>query len=153
MTLIIALLAGCLFGAGLTVAQMVDPQKVLNFFDFAAIPTGGWDPTLMFVFLGALPVMFVAFRIQRRLTKPAFDIKFRIPDRSDIDASLVFGAALFGVGWGLVGMCPGPSVTALAIAGPSTGDLVIFIASMLAGMAISLLWRRFTATPARYAHR
>lgn len=150
MTLVVALLAGVLFGAGLTIARMVDPNKVLNFFDFAAIPAGTWDPTLMFVFLGALPVMFVAFRLQRRMAKPAFDVKFRIPDRSDIDAPLVFGAALFGIGWGLVGLCPGPSIAALALAGPALSDLAIFIAAMLAGMAISLLWRRWTSIPSRH---
>ena len=142
MPILIALAAGMLFGAGLTVAQMVDPQKVLNFLDIAAIRTGRWDPTLLFVFAGALPVMFAAYQWQRRMGAPAFAERFDVPTRRDIDTPLVAGSALFGVGWGLCGICPGPALAALALIGADMAMLALFVASMLAGMLASRLTRR-----------
>ena len=142
MPLIIAFVAGVMFGAGLTIAQMVDPLKVLNFLDVAAIRSGGWDPTLLFVFAGALPVMFAAYRVQRRLAKPAFGESFQIPTHRDIDTSLVVGSALFGIGWGLIGICPGPAIAALALARSELPMLALFIAAMLAGMALAQVARR-----------
>ncbi len=139
MQFAIALLAGILFGAGLTVAQMVDPQKVLNFLDVAAIATGTWDPTLLFVFAGALPTMFAAYCLQRKMPKPAYDAAFRLPARSDIDAPLVIGSAVFGIGWGLCGVCPGPAVAALSIAGSGLANVAIFVAAMMAGIALTLV--------------
>jgi hypothetical protein len=135
MQLITALVAGALFGAGLTVAQMVDPQKVLNFLDVAAIAKGTWDPTLLMVFAGALPTMFIADRI-RRLRMPG---AYLVPLRSDIDARLVGGSAIFGVGWGLAGVCPGPAISALVLAGGQVGNVVLFVAAMLAGIMLSWL--------------
>ncbi len=137
MPILIALVAGMLFGAGLTVAQMVDPLKVLNFLDVAAIRTGRWDPTLLLVFVGALPVMFAAYQWQRRLGAPAFAERFEIPTRRDIDMPLVAGSALFGLGWGLTGICPGPALTALPLIGADLPMLGLFIAAMLAGMFAS----------------
>lgn len=141
MQLFIALIAGTLFGAGLTIAQMVNPQKVLNFLDVWALRTGRWDPTLLFVFAGALPVMFAAYALQRRMAKPILDPSFQIPAREDIDAPLVLGSALFGIGWGLAGICPGPAITTLALATETIGMLLLFIASMLAGMWLTKLVR------------
>jgi hypothetical protein len=136
MRILIALFAGMLFGAGLTVAQMVNPMKILNFLDIAAIFTGRWDPTLLFVFAGALPVMFVAYVLQRRLSRPLLADRFEIPTRSEIDRPLVAGAAIFGIGWGLAGLCPGPAVASLAIARDSLGSIALFILAMIAGMAL-----------------
>lgn len=141
MPLFIALLAGILFGIGLTVAQMVDPQKVLNFLDVAAIAKGGWDPSLLMVFAGALPVMFVAYRIRVGMERPAFETAFAIPTRTDIDAKLVGGSAIFGIGWGLAGLCPGPAVTGLTLAGSQLSTLVLYVAAMLIGVALGKVVR------------
>lgn len=139
MQIFVALIAGAVFGAGLTIAQMVDPQKILNFLDVAAMRTGGWDPTLLFVFAGALPVMFAGYVIQRRMAKPMLAPSFQVSTRSDIDGPLVLGSALFGVGWGLIGICPGPALAALAVAGSDIGSFVLFGVAMLAGMWLSML--------------
>lgn len=138
MPFIAALLAGALFGAGLTVAQMVDPLKVLNFLDVAGIAKGTWDPTLLMVFIGALPTMFIAYQIRlRRLSRPALAAAFSIPQRTDIDARLVGGSAVFGVGWGLAGVCPGPGIAALALAGGQITNVAMFVAAMLVGIVLS----------------
>ncbi len=140
MQVLTALVAGALFGAGLTVAQMLDPQKVLGFLDVAGIAKGTWDPTLLMVFIGALPTMFLAYKWrQHRLSRPALSDQFAIPQRSDIDARLVGGSAIFGGGWGLVGLCPGPAIAALALAGGSISNLALFVAAMLAGIILARL--------------
>lgn len=123
-----ALAAGLLFGIGLTVSQMVNPAKVLNFLDLA----GRWDPSLAFVLGGAVMTAALGFRLVRRRTAPLFAGTFRWPTARDIDRRLVLGAALFGLGWGLVGLCPGPAVAALALA---PWDVALFTLAMLAGMA------------------
>ncbi|NOU05651.1 MAG: YeeE/YedE family protein [Hyphomicrobiaceae bacterium] len=145
MNIFIALLAGALFGAGLTVAQMVNPQKVLNFLDLAAMSTGKWDPTLLFVFIGALPTMFIAYRLQTMMAKPAYEIDFRIPKLNAVDLPLVAGSVIFGIGWGLGGICPGPSITAFPLAGPMLTNLAIFVAAMMAGIALALMLKSFSA--------
>lgn len=140
MPIAAALLAGLLFGAGLTVAQMVDPRKVLDFLDVGAIPRGGWDPTLLMVFIGALPTMFLGYLVQGRMSRPLFAPGFPRPSRSPIDARLLGGSALFGIGWGLAGVCPGPAITALALAGNQIGNVVLFVAAMCAGIMLSWLF-------------
>lgn len=137
MQIIMSFVAAMLFGAGLTIAQMVNPNKVLDFLDVTGIAKGTWDPTLLMVFLGALPVVFVAYAIHRSMSRPVFAPAFAIPARSDIDARLVAGSAVFGVGWGLVGVCPGPAVAALALAGSHLSGFALFVAAMLAGMVLS----------------
>ncbi len=129
-----ALLAGALFGLGLSVSQMVNPAKVLNFLDVA----GQWDPTLAFVMGGAVLVTVPAFRWVLRRANPLLDAHFHLPTRQDIDIRLVAGAALFGVGWGVGGLCPGPAVVALLSALPS---VFAFVLAMLLG---SWLVSRFT---------
>jgi hypothetical protein len=142
MGFVYALVSGIVFGAGLAVAGMTNPQKVLNFLDVAAIGSGGWDPTLLAVFAGALPVMFIAYRLQAGRTAAWTGDAFRIPTRREIDAPLVAGSALFGIGWGLVGLCPGPAVTALALASRSgLGPALLFFASMLAGVWLAHVTR------------
>jgi hypothetical protein len=128
---IAALACGLLFGFGLAVAQMTDPAKVLAFFDVAAIPTGGWDPSLALVLGGAVAVTLVAYRlIPAPGRQPLLDAAFQLPTKTAIDAPLVVGSAIYGVGWGLVGFCVGPSIAALAF-----GDarVAVFVAAMVAG--------------------
>jgi len=125
-----AALSGLLFGAGLYVSQMVDPLKVLRFLDFGAIPRGGWDPSLAFVIVAAIAVMFVAVRIGRTRQKPAFDVAFSEPELKRIDTPLVLGAVLFGVGWGMSGICPGPAISLIAFWPP---DLLIYLVALFAG--------------------
>lgn len=141
MQILAALVAGVLFGAGLTVSHMVDPRKVLDFLDVAAIPSGGWDPTLLMVFIGALPTMYVAYAAQRHWSRPLLEPAFYLVSSQRIDGRLVGGSALFGIGWGLAGVCPGPAVTALALAGPQIGTVALFIAAMIAGIMLSRLVR------------
>ncbi len=123
-----SLIAGLLFGIGLAVSQMVNPAKVLNFLDF----TGTWDPSLAFVLAGAVGTAAVGFRLIRRRTAPLFADAFQLPTARHIDWRLVIGSAIFGIGWGLVGFCPGPAVAALAIEQTGVG---LFVVAMLAGMA------------------
>ncbi len=125
-----AALSGLLFGAGLYVSQMVDPLKVLRFLDFTAIPSGGWDPSLAFVIVPAIAVMFVAVRISRRRQSPVFDKTFHEPEFHHIDRPLVLGAVLFGIGWGMSGICPGPAISLIAFWPP---DLLVFLAAMFIG--------------------
>lgn len=127
-TTIAALIAGTLFGAGLAVSQMIDPAKVLGFLDVA----GEWDASLALVMLGALIVMAIAYRMAGGRPAPYFASAFSIPTRRDIDAQLIAGAALFGIGWGLVGLCPGPAISDLAL---GRTEIYWFVLAMLAGMA------------------
>ncbi|MDP1731729.1 MAG: YeeE/YedE family protein [Devosia sp.] len=128
--LLTAALSGFLFGAGLYVSQMVDPQKVLRFLDVTAIPTGGWDPSLAFVIVPAIVVMFVAVRIGRRQPEPLFDTDFNEPEFKRIDAPLVVGAVLFGIGWGMSGICPGPAISLIAF---WPDHLPIFLIALFVG--------------------
>lgn len=121
----VGLLAGALFGAGLVIGGMTDPIKVRGFLDFF----GAWDPTLMFVMGGAVSVHWLAYRWVRGRKAPVLTTAFQIPSRKDIDLKLVVGAALFGVGWGLAGYCPGPAIVSLPSGGPS---VVAFVVAMLA---------------------
>ena len=138
--LVPALAAGLLFGAGLTISGMTDPQRVRGFLDLF----GRWDPTLAFVMGGAVMVMAVAWRLRGKMGHPLFAEKFALPDRSDLDARLILGSALFGVGWGLAGLCPGPAIASLALA---PAAVLPFVVAMLAGMAIHRLSIRSTPSP------
>jgi uncharacterized protein len=131
----VPLVSGTIFGAGLTIGGMTDPARVRGFLDLF----GNWDPTLAFVMGGAVLVMALAWMLQRRMQRPAFAEGFSLPDRSDITPRLVGGSALFGVGWGIAGLCPGPGFAALAIA---PAQAAIFIAAMLSGMLIVRLAER-----------
>lgn len=127
MSLVIAAAAGALFGAGLIVSGMAQSARVIGFLD----PLGGWDPTLAFVMASAVMVYAVAFRRIRRRADPWFDTRFHVPTRRDVDRELVAGAAVFGIGWGLVGLCPG---AALVSAGTASTGALIFVGAMLAGI-------------------
>lgn len=123
-------IAGLLFAVGLGLAGMTQPQKIIAFLDV----TGAWDPSLMFVMGGALAVHLVTYRLVTKRKNPLFDSTFHIPTRNEINAKLVIGSALFGIGWGLSGFCPGPALVSLA--NPET-SVLIFVASMLIGMLAS----------------
>ena len=125
-----ALASGVVFGAGLAVARMIDPQKVQNFLDVAAIPAGGWDPSLAFVMGGGMLVFFVGFRLHRLVRKPLAAPAFSYPDKTRLDLPLVVGSVLFGIGWGAAGLCPGPAIANLALTPVSA---VFFVGAMLAG--------------------
>ena len=112
--LAVAALAGAIFGIGLYISGMVNPLKVLRFLDFTAIPSGAWDPSLAFVMIPAVVVMFIAIRIGRVRTKPVFDTSFHQPEFTKVDVPLVAGAVVFGIGWGMSGICPGPAISLLA---------------------------------------
>jgi uncharacterized membrane protein YedE/YeeE len=123
-------LSGLLFGAGLVISGMTNPNKVLGFLDVF----GAWDGSLMLVMLGAIGVHALAYRWIRRRSAPLFDSAFRVPTRRDLDGRLLLGAAVFGVGWGLGGYCPGPSVVALASL--RTG-VVVFVAALAVGSIVT----------------
>ncbi len=125
--ILIALLAGALFGAGLAFSGMADPARVQGFLDLF----GHWDPTLAFVMGGAMIPMAVAWVIQRRLDKPFADAHFSLPGTSLIDRKLVIGAVLFGTGWGISGLCPGPGLADLAL---NPLPALAFVLALLAGM-------------------
>jgi len=128
LKMLVNLFTGALFGLGLAISGMVNPQKVIGFLDFA----GGWDPTLAFVFGGALLVAVPTFRVILKRPRPVLAEKFELPTNKDVDARLLAGAAIFGIGWGLAGFCPGPAVTALA---SGLVPVFAFVAAMVAGMA------------------
>ena len=126
----ISFVSGLLFGLGLAVSNMVNPQRVLAFLDVF----GTWDPTLAFVMGGALLVTVPGFYIVLKRDKPLFSTYFSLPRKVDIDASLIIGAALFGLGWGLAGFCPGPAIAALV---SLDINVVLFCVVMLAGWLIT----------------
>ncbi|ROP99788.1 hypothetical protein EDC65_1576 [Stella humosa] len=125
--LLVHLAAGLLFGGGLAVSGMVDPAKVTNFLDVA----GKWDPTLAFVMGAAVAVTFVGYRLAFARGRPLIADRFELPTQASIDGRLVGGAAVFGVGWGLIGFCPGPALTSLGL---GSGGTWVFAIAMVAGM-------------------
>ena len=131
----IAALVGALFGVGLVVSGMSNPANVLNFLDLAAIPTGTWDARLMFVMGGGVFITGAGFPWLIKRAHPVFADKFSWPAASVIDRRLVIGAALFGIGWGLAGYCPGPAFTTVgATVGTDIRDMLLFMPAMLVGM-------------------
>ncbi len=131
MSVILQFVIGLIFGLGLVVAGMSDPAKVLNFLDIAALAAGTWDPSLAFVLAGAIAVTFIGFRLVLKRPQPVFGEKFHLPTTTELDARIIAGPAIFGVGWGLAGFCPGPAFTAL---GGGTSAALIFVIAMLVGM-------------------
>jgi len=134
MRVLAGLFAGLVFGVGLVVSGMSNPAKVLNFLDFA----GSFDPSLAFVLGGAVVTAFLGYRLIGRRERPLLAESFDRPSTTEIDAPLILGAALFGVGWGIGGYCPGPAWTGLGLAAPGT---LVFIAAMLLGIALTHLVR------------
>ncbi|MEN9785117.1 MAG: hypothetical protein RLZZ299_381 [Pseudomonadota bacterium] len=134
-----SLLAGLIFAVGLGISGMTQPAKVIGFLDVA----GAWDPSLMLVMVGAIGVnAAVYWGVVRRRETPVFAPRFLVPTRTDLDARLILGAVIFGVGWGLGGFCPGPGLVSLAGGGMPA---VVFVGSMLAGMGLFAAWDRVKA--------
>jgi uncharacterized membrane protein YedE/YeeE len=129
MPLLLVFLAGVVFAIGLGISGMADANKVLGFLD----PTGGWDPSLAFVMVGAIGVHALAAWRIRRTARPLFAPVFSIPTRSDITGRLVGGAVLFGVGWGISGFCPGPGIMSAVTLAPGA---LVFVAAMSLGMIL-----------------
>ncbi len=127
-----AFVIGILFSLGLILSGMVNPAKVLGFLDIL----GDWDASLAFVMGGAVIVNFIGYRIITQRPHPIFESAFAIPTRRDIDMNLVLGSSLFGIGWGLVGLCPGPAITSLGVA---PGQTATFVVAMLVGMSVTRL--------------
>ena len=130
---------GSIFGIGLLISGMTEPQKVLGFLDIF----GAWDATLAFVMAGAVAVSAVGFALARRRNAPLLAASFAWPSRRDIDMPLLAGSALFGVGWGLAGICPGPALVNLA---GLSAPIVVFVIAMVLGMLGYELWQRRTVT-------
>ena len=134
-SVLIAGLAGLLFGLGLTVSGMINPAKVLGFLDV----TGAWDPSLVLVLVSAIGVSAASVVLGRRRARPWAADVFQVPTKTRIDAPLIIGSVVFGVGWGLAGYCPGPMLAALPLGAPKTYEIT---AAMIVGMALFELWRR-----------
>jgi uncharacterized protein len=135
MRWISVVVAGLLFGAGITLSGMFNPAKILNFFDVA----GTWDPSLVFVMVGGVVTAFIGYQlIFKNRSAPLFDTKFHLPTAKDIDLPLVAGSAVFGIGWGLSGFCPGGSIPALGLGAPQT---YVFVVAMVAGLGAAKILR------------
>lgn len=142
--LLVAIASSLLFGLGLTVSGMINPAKVLGFLDLA----GDWDPSLAFVMAGAIPVAALGFALARRRPAPLCATTFSGPTKTRVDARLVVGAVLFGVGWGLVGYCPGSALASLGFGG---WRALLFVAAMLVGMGAFQAFDRAAAARLRAA--
>lgn len=134
-----AFLIGLIFGLGIAVSGMINPAKVLNFFDLA----GTWDPSLAFVMAGALAVAIPGYRLVLARPAPAFENRFQLPDTRVIDRRLILGSATFGVGWGIAGFCPGGALPAIGTGDPT---VFLFLAALIAGLLIARAMQARTMT-------
>ena len=132
MSKIISFISGIIFGVGLSVSNMINPEKVLGFLDLFGL----WDPSLIFVMLGAIIISAPVFFFFRNKNKPLFADNFTIPTLKSIDKNLIIGSATFGIGWGMVGFCPGPAISSLALLNTYS---VFFVLSMLGGFLLTKL--------------
>lgn len=130
-----ALVIGLIFGTGIALSGMANPAKILNFFDFA----GTWDPSLAFVMGGALIVTAIGYRFVLRKPAPLLDVRFHLPVANTIDMPLLAGSAIFGIGWGITGFCPGGAIPALGL---GHGEAWLFVAAMICGIAAARATRR-----------
>jgi uncharacterized membrane protein YedE/YeeE len=135
MTVLISLLVGIIFGMGLIIAQMNNPSKIIGFLTLGE----NWDPSLLFVMTSAVFISFFAFNFAKQKKQTLLHLNFEIPKRTDIDLPLIAGAALFGIGWGIVGLCPAPAIVSLAFGNSQT---LLFIVSMLSGMYLFKLIKK-----------
>jgi uncharacterized protein len=142
MLALASFICGLIFGWGLLISGMTQPEKVLGFLDIF----GRWDPTMGFVMAGALAVSALGFLFAKRRVAPVFAAQSLWPTRTDIDRRLVAGAVLFGAGWGMVGLCPGPALENLATLSPR---VIVFVVAMAAGMVLQDLWQQRTPSPAK----
>ena len=130
MSKLVSLFCGIIFGIGLVISQMINPAKDLGFLNLF----GEWDPSLAFVMIGALIISSPLFHLFKNKEKPIFSSSFSISNKKEIDKKLIFGSILFGAGWGLVGLCPGPAITSIALLNVSSA---IFVVSMFIGFYIA----------------
>jgi uncharacterized membrane protein YedE/YeeE len=145
MTILASLVCGYIFGLGLVISQMISPTKVLAFLDVFGIPSGAWDPSLAVVMAAGLAVTGIGYAVIRTRA-PIFAPANQWPTATAIDPPLIAGAALFGIGWGLVGLCPGPAVANLATLSPG---VIVFVIAMAAGMIAHDLWQSRAAAAVR----
>lgn len=131
MMIIPRFLIGLIFGLGLILAGMTNPAKILNFLDLTLIAKGQWDPSLILVMAGAMSVTFIGYRLMFTRKKPLFADAFYLPTHKQIDTRLITGAAVFGIGWGMIGLCPGPGLSALGV---GTWQAYIFGVPMFIGV-------------------
>ena len=124
--ILIALISGIIFGLGLSLSQMINPEKVISFLDIS----GDWDPSLAFVMMGALAVTFISFKWVLNRSEPILESGFHLSKRSEIDKALLGGAAIFGIGWGMSGFCPGPAVASLGL---GSIEAVVMVLSIYLG--------------------
>ena len=134
MRLLTGFLIGLIFGTGIAVSGMINPAKVLNFFDLAQIGAGTWDPSLAFVMGGALAVAIPGYRLVLGRPAPAFEDRFQLPDTRTVDRRLILGSATFGVGWGIAGFCPGGALPAIGTGDPA---VFLFIAALIGGLLVA----------------
>jgi uncharacterized membrane protein YedE/YeeE len=137
-----ALVSGLIFGCGLAISGMTQPTRVLGFLDVLGIASGTWDPTLAFVMIGALVMAAPGYLLARRRERPLLAEVAAWPSKHDIDRPLIAGAVLFGLGWGLVGLCPGPAIANLTTL---SSRIVAFVIAMAVGMLALDVWRRRTS--------
>lgn len=130
MSRVVSLISGIIFGVGLSVSQMIDPAKVLGFLNIF----GAWDPSLAFVMIGALIISSPFFHLFKNNNKPVFADSFSYSNNKELNKKLIIGSSLFGAGWGLAGLCPGPAIASLALLNPSS---LIFVITMFVGFYIS----------------
>jgi len=129
---IIALLAGIIFGCGLTISQLINPHKVINFLDIM----GNWDPSVLVVMASALSITWLGYFFALKKSKPLYCDEFKLPQKKSMDVGLIIGAAIFGIGWGLAGYCPGPGLTAVGL---GIADAIYFVCGMtLSAIILSL---------------
>ena len=134
MSRVVSLISGIIFGVGLTVSQMIDPAKVLGFLNIF----GAWDPSLAFVMIGALIISSPFFHLFKNNNKPVFADSFSYSNNKELNKKLIIGSSLFGAGWGLAGLCPGPAIASLALLNTSS---VIFIITMFVGFYLSNIYK------------
>jgi uncharacterized protein len=144
MPALASLVCGFIFGWGLLISGMLQPAKILSFLDVLGIPSGAWDPSLAVVMAAALAVTTVGYALTRP-RRPLLDTQSRWPTKTAIDWPLIAGAAMFGVGWGLVGLCPGPALENLATL---SSPVIVFVVAMAVGMAAHDFWQARTSTTA-----
>ncbi len=141
MAHVVTFVSGLLFALGLGISQMTQPQKITNFLNF----TGDWDPSLLLVMVGATGIYFITHQLILRRPVPVMGIRFQLPTRREIDRPLIMGAVLFGIGWGMVGFCPGPALASIVTGNES---VLIFVLAMGVGMyAFEVLDVRFSMEP------
>ena len=139
---IVSFISGIIFGVGLSVSNMINPEKILGFLDLF----GQWDPSLIFVMMGAIIVSAPVFFLFRNKNKPLFADNFSIPTLKSIDKNLILGSATFGIGWGMVGFCPGPAISSLALLNVNAYS-VFFVLSMLGGFLLTKLVNKIIVAP------